>query len=310
MFSTVAAIFISMGFLLVNLENERFSIYLLLPGNNELNGWFMQDNVKYFTGNEVSVYFPSMVHIFSEYGLKKFITASYTNAGNQIITTEIYQMTDHGGAYGLFSVSRKSGVKKAGYGDESYQNDKCVYFWKGNYYVKVHADIKSKKAREGILQIVSAIDKKIDDEGRRPAIIELLPEESFVTEGTRYFRGSAGLSSELPFGYDDISGFSEGVYGDFGTYRLIILKYESPEDRKTWLEKITCNLPNNKRYHKISDNDDDHRFGDKEGNNIVFGSVGIFIMVYIGQDVTRQPEIFEKIEDAMFYSYPKVPGCR
>lgn len=292
---------ICLGLVLSHPESQRDSLLMLLPADSVLNGLAVQDDVRYFESSDISDFSPEMVQIYYEYGLIEMIRANYLYSANNEIISEIYHMDDSGGAYGLFSVSRMTGGNQAGYGDESYQSDRCVYFWKGNYYVRVYSDDTSREVIDVISRIASLIDASIESEGRWPEIIEFLPEEGFVMERTRYFRGGAGLSSGLPFGFDDIPGFIEGVYSDFGTYGLIVLKYESDESREVWFEKITGSLSNNKRYREVPDDDNYERFEDKDGSSVIFGNTGQYIMVFMGRDFTRQPEIFERIEDAMIF---------
>ncbi len=299
MLSLTSAFTVITALFLVQPESEKDSAFLLLPADNELNDWFIQDTPQYILSDSWNDLFPSMVPVFSEYGLKGLLMASFADKMNHTIYAEIYHMNDYGGAYGLFSISREATGKLAGYGDESYLEDTCIYLWKGNYYVKIYSFDEDPVIQEGIIRIASAIDKKIGKEGIRPGIINLLPEEGFVTERTRYFRGSAGLSYLLPFGHDDISGFREGVYGDFGPYQLLIMDYENKENKIAWNEKISQSLDNNKRYHKLPLNENYIYFRDNEENIIVFGGLGKYIMVFIGKDDTMQPEIFEGIEDAI-----------
>jgi hypothetical protein len=160
---------------------------------------------------------------------------------------------------------------------------------------------------DGIFGIAEAIDTKQITKGSRPKLTNILPEEGFVTERTRYFRGSAGLNMLLPFGLEDISGFREGIYSDFGTHRLIVFEYECTGNRKVGLKNIISNLRNQNEYTDLSGTEIGYLFEDKEGNKLVIENLDTHVMVYSGKDITRQPEIFERIEDALYNDSTEYP---
>lgn len=299
MISTVLIFIVTLSSLNSGIKIDPDSLIFVLQ-EHRLNGWFIQDEIKRSSTDEWNESYPGLAQVYNEFCLDEVLEISFKDNDDQIINAELFRMADSGGAYGLFSVSRKPDGIAAGFGNESYMSDSCVCFWKGDYFVRVHSSASGGTVSEGVSMIASAIDDNIYNEDERPDIIELVPDEIFVTERTRYFRGNAGLNLVLPFGSDDISGFSDGVYCDFGTHQILLFEYESEGSRQKWYEKIDKNLDNNKRFSKIPGEDNYLYFTDKEGNNIVFGSAGKYIIGYMGKDITRQPEIFERIEDALY----------
>jgi hypothetical protein len=280
---------------------------LILPANSDLKGWYLNDIVQHVPFDSISSFAPGMHQAYAEYGLKELILAGYTDGSDHLINVEIYHMDDDGGAYGLFSVSRGMNGVSSQYGNESFKTEREIHYWKGDYYIKIWSKSDKKKVMDGICEIAAAFDSKDILNGSRPELTNILPEEGFVTESTRYFRGSAGLNMLLPFGQDDISGFREGIYSDFGTHRLIIFEFEGSGNREVWLDKLIKSLRNQKRYTDFSASGSDYLFEDKEGNKLVIGSVDTFVVVFYGKDVTRQPEIFEKIEDVLYDENPEYP---
>ena len=288
--------------------DNHLSLLWLLPADSEMNGWYLFDTAEYDSISDLPDNWCDLTGIYTEYGLNKLLVVKYRDINNQVVNVEIYHMNDNSGAYGLYSISQKTRGGQAGYGDESFQDRGLVYFWKGNYHVRIYSDTGSSENQEIIFQIAASVNKKIEDEGIRPEIIELLPDESFVTERTRYFMGNEGLGLYLSLDHGDISGFTEGVFSDFGTYQLFLFKYENTNEQEIWFDKITGNLTNYRNYVELSENDNGYIFTDQEGNSIVFGSTGRYIMIFIGRDIARQPEIFERIEDASFENHTEIPG--
>ncbi|MGF1584478.1 MAG: DUF6599 family protein [Bacteroidales bacterium] len=280
---------------------------LILPADADLKGWYLADNVQHIPFDSACFYAPCMHKAFAEYGLKELILAVYTDASEHLLNVEIYHMEDDGGAYGLFSVNRGNTGVSVQYGDESFKTEREIHYWKGDYYVRIWSESETKEVMDGICEIAAAFDNKDIAKGFRPELTNVLPEEGFVTESTRYFRGSAGLKMLLPFGQDDISGFSEGIYSDFGTHRLIIFEFECAGNMEVWLGKLTGSLKNQKWYTDFSGSDSAYLFEDTDGNKLVIGVLDAFVLVYIGKDVTRQPEIFEKIEDILYNENPEYP---
>ena len=299
MLSVLPAMTLVLASFLFQVKTEADSVLQIIWDDKKLDGWSLQDNGKYYLSDQCIDYYPGLKDVFYEYGLKELLVLNFIDTGDQVIHAEIHRMHDNGGAYGLFSVSRDTTGTLAGFGDEAYKSNKGIFFWKGNYYIKVSTDLKTSSVKEGLGLIAKSIDHRIDEEGKRPEIIDILPEEGFVTERTRYFRGGAGLNFNLRPGYREISGFLEGVYSDFGTHQLILLDYESPEASLRWLEKISEHYDNSEQYDPVHKDFAGYRFMDGEGSYIVFGSFGKYIMIFSGKDITRQPEIFERVEDLL-----------
>ncbi len=297
--SAIPAMILVLASFLFQIKTEADSVLQIIRDDKNLDGWSLQENGKHFFSDQWIDYYPGLKDVFYEYGLMEFLVLNFIDTGDQVIHAEIYRMHDNGGAYGLFSVSRDTSGILAGYGDESYRSNKCILFWKGNYYIKVSADLETSSVKEGLELIAKSIDHRIDEEGKRPEIIDILPEEGFVTERTRYFRGGAGLNFNLQPGHREISGFVEGVYSDFGTHQLILFDYESPEISLRWLEKIMEYFDSSEQYDPVYEDCTGYRFMDEEGSYIVFGRTGKYILGFSGKDITRQPEIFERIEDLL-----------
>ena len=299
MISAIPAMTLVLASFLFQVKTEADSLLQIIRDDKKLDGWSLQENGKHYVSDQWIDYYPGLADLFSEYGLRELLILNFIDAGDQIIHAEIYRMHDHGGAYGLFSVSRDTSGILAGYGDESYKSNKGIFFWKGNYYIKIFTDLETNSAKEGLGLIAKSIDCRIDEKGQRPEIIDILPEEGFVTERTRYFRGGAGLNFNLQLGHREISGFVEGVYSDFGTHQLILFDYESQETSIRWLEKIMEYFDSSEQYDLVQKDCAGYRFMDKGGSYIVLGSIGKYILGFSGKDITMQPEIFERVEDLL-----------
>jgi hypothetical protein len=280
---------------------------LILPSDSDLKGWYRIDNIEHILFDSISSFAPGNHQAYMEYGLKELILAGYADASDYLVNVEIHHMEDDAGAYGLFSVNRGTKGVSSQYGDESFRTDKEIHYWKGKYYIRIWSESGKKEVMDGICGIAAAFDSKAIAKGSRPELTNILPEEGFVTESTRYFRGSAGLNMLLPFGLDDISGFREGIYSDFGTHQLIIFEFGCAGNREVWFIKLINSLRNQKSYTDLSGSVSEYLFEDKGGNKLVIGILDTFVMVYSGKDVTRQPEIFEKIEDMLYDETPEYP---
>ncbi len=298
----VAVLFIILLQSLFSLENnDKDSFLLILPDASELSGWIAANGPLFHTCGEWEELYPDMKQVFLEYGLRKIVTAEFINKDGNVIYLEIKWMNDNGGAYGLFSVSRMHEGSKAVFGDESFSINNKLHLWKGDYYIKIYSNSTEKDIKDGIFHMADIMDNKIKPPGLRPKVIEFLPEEGFVSERTRYFRGSGGMNHNTESDIDYISGFDEGAHGDFGTYQILLLKYQNTDSLTKGLEFACETMRMDSRYIYTESNNyvNYDYFEDKEGNKVVFGSFRNYMMIYTGQDLTRQPEIFERIVDAI-----------
>lgn len=309
MFPVLHILTLSLAPLLLQTESDADTLLAIFGEDKQLNGWSLQNNIRHYSSGGWVEDYPGMVQVFSEYGLQEFICLDFKSENDQVIAAVIHKLADNEGAYGLFSVSHSNGGNTAGYGDEAYENLRSVHFWKGRYYAKVSAETDDDFVRGGLSSVASYINNKIIDKGERPGIIEILPEEGFVTEKTRYYRGSAGMHLNLPFGHEDINGFIEGVSSDFGTHQLLLFEYETVDLKNTWFHKLRKNLDNNKRYNMADGNCNNLCYVDQEGNKLIFGSHSRYIMGFVGKELAIQPEIFERIEDAIEKYHPENEGA-
>ncbi len=239
---------------------------------------------------------PGMAPVFEEYGLSGILIAGLTDISGKAISIEAYCTKDDGGAFGLYSVSREPESEFAGIGDEATLSDNYLNMWKNNCYFRLYS---VDAGRDAMVKVACRLDEAVEGSGTRPRIIELLPDEEFVSELTSYFRGGYSLSLSHPFGPDDIAGFREGAAGDFGSYRLYVFDYLDNDSAQKALERIFQAMINSKRYNFAGNGCPVNFFEDKEGNRVTLHHSANYVMIFSGTDITRQPEIFEQIEDAI-----------
>ncbi len=96
---------------------------------------------------------------------------------------------------GFFSFERED--QEAGVGQGSEMGGGILRFWKGRYFASLYGEGEVPEA--SILALGKAIEARIQDQGRPPQLLELLPEPSQGLEpkSVRFFRNHVCLNQRF-----------------------------------------------------------------------------------------------------------------
>ncbi|TVR68507.1 MAG: hypothetical protein EA408_13345 [Marinilabiliales bacterium] len=277
-------------------DSRSDTLLMFLECRDSIDGWAINE-IREVAPGDLNAHYPGIVPLFEEYGLAGMYVVTLADDTGRLIMIEVCRMGDAGGAYGLYSVTRDPGSEFTAAGDESALSGKTLHIWRDIYYIKL---LSEEADKDELMKVGYRLDSSIESSGDRPRIIELIPDEEFVSDRTGYFRGGYSLSYFQPFGPDDITGFGEGAVGDFGSYRLMIFDYSSYDKAVKGLSEACGSLLNSKRYTAGDDQCPDIIFEDKDGQRMIIQAYGRYLLLYTGMDITIQPELFEQIEDIIY----------
>lgn len=299
MLNSVTVLFFALASVFLQDREDGDSISTILPEENWIDSWSLNNDYRHFSYNELTDTVGKLNDIYREFGLKELYTARYSDDKGQHIFVEIYFFEDDEGAYGLYSVNRKDQGTILLFGNESSATANSLNYWAGKYFIRISTESAGNEVKKGVNLITAAIDKGIEKRGNRPALIDALPDEEFVSERTMYFRGRAGLNYGLPLYFEYISGFSEGVYGNYGTYELLILEYDDIENAGQRLDQVISDMVACDTFEEVKSNGSfqSHFIGKDDGMKLIFAVIDRNIVFYRGKEIARQPELFERVED-------------
>ena len=129
-------------------------------------------------------YIDGEAEVYLAYAFRQAFSRGFVQAGKPAITVDVFDMGKPADAYGIFSFERESG--DVGIGTDSEYSSGLLRFWKGNYFVSILADQETPESKSAVMELGSAIASNIKEDGERPKIVSLLPEQGLNKISIRY----------------------------------------------------------------------------------------------------------------------------
>lgn len=168
-----------------------------------------------YAGKALYGYINGGADIYHEYGFER-LAVQEADLGGETFLTEVYRMSDPGGAFGIFSVSRGGCAP-----DDSLPRSSCVsrhaiQWAQGRYFVRVAGESGSASAQAGRLRMARALSAKIRGDSWTPPPVAAA---AGATERTLLLvRGPLGMQN----GFDRWSALVEGL----GSFEAVIHSHE------------------------------------------------------------------------------------
>jgi len=217
-------VFLSFG--CTNNLSSHGDITDVLPRPGEIHDWHPAHSPQVAVGEDLFLLINGGAEIYHEFGFRQAVMQQYNNNHNKSINIEIFEMTDSAAAFGMYSNKTGDAGEWLVIGDEACLEDYYLNFWKGHFIVTLTGFDSDPETRAGLMELAEGISAKIAGKGVRPPLIRLLPADNLKQGGITYFRGPLALFNS----YGSLPNLRryqlEGVMGDYGSQRIIILRYE------------------------------------------------------------------------------------
>jgi hypothetical protein len=146
----------------------------LLPDPSELGGWTTDGDHQFFEGEDLFIYIDGGAEIYLEYGFARVMVQDYRNGDGSRLSLEIFEMQSPDSAYGMYTFKRSPRGEPLVLGDEGHLADYYLNLCKGRYLVTITSLDQVETAREGLLAIARAVDKRIEETAAKPDLIGVL----------------------------------------------------------------------------------------------------------------------------------------
>jgi len=193
-------------------------------------GWKRADPPDIYTPENLSTYIDGGAELYISYNFKNALSLKYTDAADNEIAVDIFDMGSAPDAFGVFAHSRETIDDRFGQGSEYAAG--LLTFWKDRYYVSILAYPETAEKREVVFELGRTIAGGIGRDGALPPIIALLPAENLLPETVRYFHHYIWLNSFHFVSHENVLNIGNdtpaalGKYRqDGGTYFLLLVRY-------------------------------------------------------------------------------------
>lgn len=250
-------------------RDHRDSLLSVLPDADVPHGWSRTDSARIYGGKDLYLFIDGGADLFFEYGFRQALAAEYRKGMDEAINLEIYEMTDSGAAFGIYSV--RSGVdgRPVAIGQAGSAHAYYFMFWKGRYYISVAASDSTTECKRGLEAIARAVDRRLSAAGKKPGTAELLPRRDRMNNV--YFRGYLGLSSARLFDMKEMFPAIDGAVGTYPDHAMIYLKYSSESEAQQRLVDITGKLRSDERFRGYQMHDQMAKVTDRRNQTVCVG---------------------------------------
>lgn len=176
---------------------DSTSVAGCLPASDPGGLWVQVETVRVYHHKALYELIDGGATLFEEYGFTAVATATYESKGRGELSAEVYQMTDHGAALGMFS-SLASGARDPGPdpGIIRYSGEYYICLCRGPFLVTITARDPSDWDTLTAKRLLAAIIPRLQGPSDVPVVVSVL--ESAGHTAIVYLRGPLGLQNHAP----------------------------------------------------------------------------------------------------------------
>lgn len=153
---------------------------------SSIDGWTVLEPGRLYSGREIFEYMDGAGEVYLAYNFDSLLVQRYSRAGQEEILVEIFDMGLPRNAFGVFTYMLGRGPAVP-IGQAGEYKSGLLCFWKERYCVYIRIEEENDQAKGAVLEIGRRIAAAIATEGRKPILLQCLPEETYVPESLRYF---------------------------------------------------------------------------------------------------------------------------
>ncbi len=235
--------------LLVGCGRAGAALMDVFPTGEAVPGWQPSGEVRRYDGETLYQLVDGQADAYFAYGFEAVVVQSYAGAAGAIVDVEVWQVATSADAYGLFTAYRAGEPAQVdGAGDADADPGRRLAFWQGRAYVRIRA--REDVPDADLQAFAAALSAALPAGGRRPALLDRLPQEGLVVESVIYFHQEQSIQDRLWLGGTNVLGLDarcEGVLaqvrldeaaGDTPTMMLLLVQYPDEKAAATGLAAL------------------------------------------------------------------------
>ncbi len=204
-----------------NSKDKRDILGNLLP--REINGWEAKEKDKLYDPQTIFDYIDGAGEVYRSYNFKLLLARRFSKEGQPDIVADLFEMASSKDAFGVFTHDLEG--EDAGVGRGSTYKGGLLSFWKGRFFVSLYAEEETKDAKEALFALGKEVAYSVEEEGEKPDIVALLPEEALVGKSVHYFHNHMILNYHFYVSDENILLLDQETEAALGTYREDNEKY-------------------------------------------------------------------------------------
>jgi len=263
----------------------RANLDSLLSGLVEINGLKLAEQPRIYNNQDLYVMINGGAETYLEYGFNRALNVSYLFNNTKRIEIQLYEMTDDGAAFGIFSSSRNEGDSSVTIGDFASGNDYYIMNQKSRFYYVVSADENLPEVKNAVKKIAVRIADNIAGKGSLPELVKKALTAGYNIEQIKYIKGKIALSGNYFFTHKDVFKTRDAVCIDDGENKLFIFQYPDNLTAASQLTAVKDELTSIGRYTNFTNDENKFNCLDKNSKQIKIRVSEKYVLVGIGNTI-------------------------
>lgn len=261
------------------------SLSKLLTGIEKIDSLKLIDKPQEYVSNDLFVMIDGGAETYIEYGFQQALDAKYLLENTKTISVQIYEMTDDGAAFGIYTATRNEDDRNVGIGNYSSGNDYYIMVQKGKYYYVVSSEEKTPELQKTVSDIAKSISNEIAENAALPDIVKKGLDAGFNVENLKYIRGKIALSSNYFFGHMELFKTRDAIFTEIGECKVFVFQYPDQNTAITNLKNINEVLVASGRYSQFQTDSTSINCQDKNLKHLNFRINHSYIIVMVGKEL-------------------------
>jgi hypothetical protein len=133
-----------------------------------------------------------LIALLKEYRAVLGVSRVYQR-GQRRVVIKLYRFESAQGAYGAYTLLREGATTVIPRGDQSSEDDQCISFWQGNYFVSITTTAEDDDEAKGMMsELAQKVASGLDSHARPPAIVADLPHLDRLAGSEKLVMGPIG----------------------------------------------------------------------------------------------------------------------
>ena len=155
----------------------------------DIPGYSKQDQPRSYDPDSLFEYINGDAFSYINYGFEEVTVQDYESEEQGKLTVDIYRHSNDNNGFGIYSHERPADAEPLGIGAEGYFEKGKLNFFKGRYYVKLHAHEPGDGMKSLMKKAASEVAGAIEGETSLPATAAAFPAEGMIPNSLRYMGG-------------------------------------------------------------------------------------------------------------------------
>ncbi len=199
----------------------------------KVDGWQASGRDETYDPQSIFDYIDGAGEVYRAYNFRKLHVRRFEREGKADIVVDFFDMGQARDAFGVFTHDLEG--ERPDIGRAATYKGGLLSFWKGRYFVSVYAEAETEETRDAVLHLGRKIASVIEEEGKKPDILDLIP-SAFPQEEARYFHNHLILNYHFFVASENILRLDQDTeavlvpsQSEGGRAYLLLVRYPDPD---------------------------------------------------------------------------------